>query len=329
MNKLRRGIVVLLLIFAFGLSYAETKKMGKQILLEKREENLRKQQVLVLPEIQTQPGVPVEVVADTSTAKEEEPEAKKEKKDYRIEIIKNKRGQEQDVRFIAPNGEIIKTISFLDIIVSKKGNYAIHRSKDELKIGKYDRKERILLDAKGNERWRKEWTMPYQDPEDGFTGWFEGISDNGERIYITYPEIKDKSKPVWVEGNGIYWMEVYDTVGKLLVKTNQDHLLSHIEISPDGKIVGAKTGVVIDDKYVEYLFFLDIDTGRTKIIKATGHGWNISYVLSSSPKPPLSGKIRLYWRVYQDNSILKSRGQKKLSFDELSEDISGLFLNEK
>ena len=203
MNKLRRGIVVLLLIFAFGLSYAETKKMGKQILLEKREENLRKQQVLVLPEIQTQPGVPVEVVADTSTAKEEEPEAKKEKKDYRIEIIKNKRGQEQDVRFIAPNGEIIKTISFLEIIVSKKGNYAIHRSKDELKVGEYDKKERILLDAKGNEKWRKEWTMPYQDPEDGFTGWFEGISDNGERVYITYPEIQDKSRPVWIEGNGI------------------------------------------------------------------------------------------------------------------------------
>jgi len=68
MNKVSRLILASLLILACDLAHAETKKKGKELLLEKREENLIKKQGLVLPEIQTQPGSPFEVKTDTSPA---------------------------------------------------------------------------------------------------------------------------------------------------------------------------------------------------------------------------------------------------------------------
>jgi len=88
MNKLPRLILIIFIISVCGLSHAETKKKGKELLLEKREENLIKRQGLTLPEIKTQSGAPVqEVAVDTSTAKDagkSEPPPKSE--DRRISV---------------------------------------------------------------------------------------------------------------------------------------------------------------------------------------------------------------------------------------------------
>ena len=90
MNKLPRLILIVFIIFVCGISHAETKKKGKELLLEKREENLIKRQGVTLPEIKTQPGVPVqEIPIDTSTVKDNqggksEPSLKSE--DRRISV---------------------------------------------------------------------------------------------------------------------------------------------------------------------------------------------------------------------------------------------------
>jgi len=55
MNKLSRLILIVFIISVCGLSHAETNEKGKNLLLQKREENLRKQQGLPLQEIKAQP----------------------------------------------------------------------------------------------------------------------------------------------------------------------------------------------------------------------------------------------------------------------------------
>jgi len=75
MNKLPRLILIVFIIFVCGISHAETKKKGKELLLEKREENLIKRQGVTLPEIKTQPGSTLQdVVLDTATQKSSTPE---------------------------------------------------------------------------------------------------------------------------------------------------------------------------------------------------------------------------------------------------------------
>jgi hypothetical protein len=80
-----------------------------------------------------------------------------------------------------------------------------------------------------------------------------------------------------------------------------------MQISPDGKIFGATT---FREKGERVLFFLDVETGRTKIVKAEGKGWRISGF------PLNDKKIELVLHEYPKKWVL--------TFDELPEDLSNL-----
>ncbi len=125
-----------------------------------------------------------------------------------------------------------------------------------------------LYDVKGNQKWKKEFKIKpqYMDVDGEHAYWDDGISDDGERSYINYCDEEDS-----------YILVVFDSDGKEVANAKHDLLLQDIEISPDGKLVGAVTNVAS----VKYLFFLDVDTSKTKLVKAeTPHLSLRAYVLT-------------------------------------------------
>ncbi|RKZ25431.1 hypothetical protein DRQ20_05185 [bacterium] len=92
------------------------------------------------------------------------------------------------------------------------------------------------------------------------------------------------------------------------------------EISPDGKIVGAVVYPIKDGKSLgKYLFFLDVETGRTKLVKAEGkkgeRKWSASFDLRENKKIGLNGG---WWDIKIAQSV-------ETTFDELPSDLSVLF----
>ena len=244
--------------------------------------------------------------------------ADKAKKDYRIEVEKDQNDVPQKIRFVSSDRKTIKTLSADRAMVSKNGRSLIWQDSTKTEPGSdYEEYERSFMDASGKVRWKKKWKNHPRygvNPEDGFSGWFEGIADNGERSFVTYRDTDD-----------MYYLVVLNEAGKEIAKATNRELLFDIEISPDGKLVGAKTEIVLDERAAMHLFFLDVDTGRTKLLKAEGEGWSAGFVLTSSPTPPINGKVRLYWSSDRVGINGRKRGYKDIAFSGIPGNLSDLF----
>ncbi len=235
------------------------------------------------------------------------------KKDYKIVIEKDKVGRQVKVKFVSPEGKEIKKLSPKKTIVSKNGRKAIYKNAETINIEKRTIEyKRSLLNSQGGVVWEKRWkNHPISmDPEDGFSGWFEGISDNAENSYFTY---RDES--------GVYNLIIIDKNGKEIAKAEHAEMFWNIEISPDGKIVGAETSVLINKKHYKHLFFLEVDTGKTKLVKTEGKGWQGGFILSSGG-PLILEKILLWFeKIGEPNSYKRVY----IKFRDLPENLSELF----
>lgn len=210
------------------------------------------------------------------------------KKDYRIEVEKDNEDHEVLVKFISPEGKTIKTISPDKAITAKSGKSLIHQSgyseSPDFSYAEYDRE---LMNAKGEVKWHKSWKNYPEygvDPEAGWSGWFEGIADNGERSYITYRSTE-----------GAYNLVVLGENGEELARTSYPEIISGIEISPDGTIVGANVQVLSAGRRWKHLLFLEVSTGKTKLLRAEDKNWGGGFILSSG-EPLIPGKIIIeFW----------------------------------
>jgi len=271
---------------------------------------------------------------------------KKSSPDYRIEVIIDTLQKtpyvqtvEREIRFVSPDGKILKTLPYKDwrdrigIFISpylkcliKAKDTPAEWGKDSLGQRKRIKEARVefsYINAKGEQKWKKNFeiifTLEEADESSG-KPYFFVFSRDGSRIVFVRNHIGSPSDII-----------VFDTLGKEVVSVYKACGIgqgSSIEISPDGKIVGAETGKEVDNKLLKHLFFLEVETGRTKIGKAEGEGWRVDFVLSSSPTPPKSGKIRLNWQPTGKNYVGKPGGgviTKEVTFDELPDDFSVLF----
>lgn len=243
-------------------------------------------------------------------------------KAYRIEVEKDGVGVPLKVNFISPDGKTIKTMFPDKTIIAQSGKSLIHQSGyRESPDFDYEEYDRELMNAKGEVKWRKSWKNYPEygvDPEAGWSGWFEGIADNGERSYITYRST-----------DGVYNLVVLGKNGEELARISYPEMISGLEISPDGKIVGANVEVLLAGRRWKHFLFLDVDTGKTKIVRAenqTGYGQSSLHTLTETregPQPLKSRQITLYW--------LDASGASKdnvVTFDSLPDDIHELFVKE-
>lgn len=190
------------------------------------------------------------------------------KKDYRIEVEKDKEGRMHKIYFKSPEGKVLKTLPakgwpYKTTQIPKNNKYVLHTpeeymgSASEEKVAEqgYLNYTMSLYDAKGDLKWGKKFkTYPrYEGIEGVEEPWDNGISDDGERVYVNYCDEKSS-----------YTLTVFDVAGKEIASVKHNLLLQGIEISPDGKLVGGET---IKDGS-KHLFFFDAETGKTKLVKA-------------------------------------------------------------
>ncbi len=270
-------------------------------------------------------------------------EGKKEEKGYRIKVVMEKDKYQierpKEVHFVSPDGKIVKKIKYSWSSIVKKGNKWLVEAKrvegvterivlycTERYISSYDpikyaasilnRKLNCtvkILNSKGVVYFKKEFQV-YEPAEIGIFTWDAGLSWDGSTIYVCYRDSSD-----WVQNK--YNIEVYDTTGKQLARANISQV-DEVQISPDGKIVGAilwfPTGAP-EYRAVKHLFFLDVETGRTKMVKAegeiNGRKWSCAPDVRRNKKIGLIGG-------WHDIHIAQSA---ETSFDELPDNLSILF----
>lgn len=247
-------------------------------------------------------------VAMPLCAQQKESNAGKAKKEYRIDWGGDISSR---VKILSPNGEVLKNFAFDDVKISKSGRYLLHRSKHAVHEDKgYIETENDFYNVKGEKKWAKtfrsypaSWDPEVLDPSMGQ----EGLSDNGDRSYYNWRNEEEK-----------YCIAIYGEAGKEFARACIDTGLYDIEISPDGKLVGANTYLQAEDKSVKHLFFLDVDTGKTKLMKAEGEGWRGQYILSTGG-PLIKGQI--LFELDGPNSEYK---RVYIKFSELPKDVLGL-----
>ena len=265
---------------------------------------------------------------------------------YRIEVTKGKGLYEGEVRFGSPDGRVVKVLEWeehrtekegdvwhthgrciadvhegkglvLDRLFSIRVHYPPGVERDMPEEGERWDYSLVLYRADGREVWRKSFRVYPGDDLLTTYYWRVGFSSDGNVFFVYY---RDSA--------GVCNIEVYDTLGRMVSRGSYVHDLSGIEISSDGKIVGAETLKKIGDRYYRHLFFVDVETGRTKLVKAEGEingkRWTGYFILSSTPKPPPSGKIRI---VVDPHLPIPGGGvkTKDVSFDEIPSDLSVLF----
>ncbi|RKZ24787.1 hypothetical protein DRQ20_06370 [bacterium] len=269
---------------------------------------------------------------------------------YRIEVVKDTlregsyvRVEDKEIRFISPEGKVVKTVKLgveswkegkvwylrrveVDDTLSMKGLILIG-----VALSKSDYSPDVpgametyecwdyeveVMDFSGEVRFRKSFrTYCSEDPTCAY--WLGRFSKEGNAVMFYYRDSLDNVH-----------IEVYDMDRHRLAEAQYDQEMWDIQISPDGKIVGAETLKKIGDRYYRHLFFVDVETGRTKLVKAEGEinrkRWTGYFILSSTPKPPPSGKIRI---GVDPHLPIPGGGvkTKDVSFDELPSDLSVLF----
>lgn len=245
---------------------------------------------------------------------------------YRIEETsgKDSKGRESRViKFISPSGKVIKRVSikpvFLrdspegnlfyretPVIVSGTNKYALEVTKVALD-GNAIVMTRTLWNARASRKWQKTWRT-YIHQADGDPNWDEGMSYDGTRIYVCYKDTVTQKDFIHD-----YWIIVYDTLGNEKAKVKNDGLFD-VMIAPDGQVICATTGLSDEQRKGykgPYLFLLDVETGKTKVIKAEGPGWSVG-------AGPLNGRKVEFSHYEHPGSIV-------LDFIEIPEDLSSLF----
>ena len=275
-------------------------------------------------------------------------------KEYRIEVIIDTlqktpyvRTDRREIRFVSPDGKILKTLPYKDwqdrlgifispyfkCLIKAKDTPAewIKDSLGQRERIKEARVEFTYINARGEEKWKKDFEIIYtleETDEDDVRPYFFVFSRDGGRIVFVK---NDTFISEWKYPSDIF---VYDTLGNEITSVYKTYGIENsnsIEISPDGKIIGAEVFPPPESLYqraTKHLLFLDVETGRTKLVKAEGEGWGGRFVLSSSPTPPKNGKIRLNWYPTGKNYVRKPGGgvkTKEVTFDELPNDLSVLF----
>jgi len=97
--------------------------------------------------------------------------------------------------------------------------------------------------------------------------------------------------------------------------------VDEIQMAPDGKIVGATVYRFSkgENRLIRHLFFLDVETGRTKVVKAEGEEngkkWSASVDLRDGKKIGLIGG----WHH------IKTAQSAEVSFNEIPDNLSTLF----
>jgi len=238
------------------------------------------------------------------------------KKDYRIEEEKDRNGHRTKVNLISPDGRVLKSFSPNDVTTAKSGRYLLHQSAYRAQEDNgYLEKEKTLYSIKGEKKWTRTYrSYPASwDPEVGDPSWgSEGISDDGDRCYFN-----------WRDEEGNYCVGVYDVAGKELAKACRPNAIYKVEISPDGKLVGAETYLAEGDKNIKHILFLEVGTGKTRLVKAEGEGWQGGFLLSSGG-PLLPGKILLW---LENNNNPNSYSRVYVGFSSLSDSLVRLFQN--
>ena len=263
---------------------------------------------------------------------------KENQKGYRIEADVFSLGNDRllvkpsvkEIKFVSPEGKIIRTLPFDymrdcgKIIISPTFTYLL-KAEDtpgQLRKDSLGRMEQIkearvefsYINAKGEEKWKKNFQIIYtleQTDEDDVRPYFFNFSKDGGKI-------------VFVRNHSDYQSDiiVLDTLGNEVALAYDSYFIEgsgYLEISPDGKIVGAETGKEVDSKWFKHLFFLEVETGRTKLVKAegevNGRKWSASFSLHENKKIHLTGG----WHH------IKTAQSAITSFNEIPEDLSSLF----
>jgi len=282
-----------------------------------------------------------EVIEDSTTV-----EVNAEKV-YKIQVSgEGEQGDEKEINFISPEGDVLKNIRF-DYSVSKAGDLwhiestnleAISEDKSKVIISEESWKSRYnpdeltdypgyegeiwdytvkLMSGMGEVKFTKQFkTYPGNDPT---ASYFKTLfSRQGNAVLFFYRDSEH-----------IFHIEVYDTEGNNLAEASNENYLSNLQISPDGKIVGAETEKKVGKAWLRHLFFLDVETGKTKVVKAEGKRWLAGFsLLSRIPTPEgyrnlTSKHIDFVWEIEG------KRGSKILVFDQLPNDLSTLFGKER
>ena len=288
---------------------------------------------------------PKDTVTDTLTKTQKE-----DKNGYRIEVVGEKlRGgeKEDEIRFISPEGNVVKTIEKYwykknvresdqewnteinhvagipekkNTVLLWKGEYSTDYDPRGLE-GPHGKKHQYtveLLNKKGETAFRKKFTA-YPHGQLTMPFWETDISKDGSTFYVFYEDSLE-----------VFHIEIYDATGKKLAEAESpDDFYGgmQMQIAPDGKIFGAR---IYKKNVGECLFFLDVETGETKIVKAEGEvkgeEWSARFILSSfaDPNLPPKGKIWLSVAVSPKNKWFGY-----LTFDEIPSDLTALFGGEK
>ncbi|MDH5187151.1 MAG: hypothetical protein OEZ20_04015 [candidate division WOR-3 bacterium] len=262
---------------------------------------------------------------------------KENQKGYRIEADVFPIGNDQflvkpsvkEIKFVSPEGKIIRTLPFdymrdcRKIIISPTFTYLLKAEdtpgqlrKDSLGQMEQIKEARVefsYINAKGEKKWKKNFEIIFtlaERDEDDYAPYFIVISKDGSRIVFVKNSIVSYSD---LRSDII----VFDTLGKEVASvynTYGIYSMAYLKISPDGKIIAAEP--VMSRELREgyrgsYLFFLDVESERTKVVKAEGDGWH------ADGFPLKNNRIQLTLQEYPKSFIL--------SFDELPDDLSVLF----
>ena len=225
---------------------------------------------------------------------------KESSKDYRIEVIidtiqkKNYLQTEgKEIRFISSDGKILKTMPYknwqdkigifispyLKCLIKAKDTPAEWR-KDSLGQRKRIKEARVefsYINAKGEEKWKKNFDIIYtleEMDETSIRPYFFVFSRDGSRIVFVKNGIFNSE---WEYSSDIF---VYDTLGNEVASVYKTHGIEndgYLKISPDGKIIVAEVFFPPKDSAqisAKHLLFLDVETGRTKVVKAEGERWS-------------------------------------------------------
>jgi len=289
-----------------------------------------------------------------------EEKGNKAEADYRIEVAVDTsidgmlliKPTEKEIKFISPSGKAVKTLPFdyekdcMKIVVAPTLKYLINVEEIPAEMGRDSSGELIkvkgprvrfsYINARGIKRWEKVmdvqeiFGLPGLREGETWMPYFFKISRDGGRIVFVRS----------YEGTHYDYRSdiiVFDTLGNKVASVDRTYGLeksSDLQISSDGKIVGAEVWFPTENSKgwaLKHLFFLHIETGRTKIVKAQGEKWDAGFGLSNITPLPPSEKVAVGVFLYDGpspRSCSKPIKQvyKYLTFDEIPDDLLVLFL---
>jgi len=289
-------------------------------------------------------------------------------KGYRIEVAGAPERNAQKIRFINPDGKLIKEIPYSPDGPKWESNNLVSKEKigEMIRIkyiwGKLSRDKRRVVSCTEiidypakyegaywvleGRPFTAEITLYNIKGEELFTRSVRVRTTGDETDYIPFEIAAANNGRVMVcaeldSTRDVHWVVVYDSTGKEILRKDLGYRIGSVEFSPNGDIIGATTVVPIEipkekrmtpDEIMQldsfpkmsqaYLLFLEVDTGRMKLVKASGRGWRVRFVISSGG-PLISGKVLLRW------SKRGEYGEIYLPFDQIPEDLSQLFGGEK